>query len=141
MADEVKHERSVSDELSKLGKQFSDVIRTAWESDDRKKIQDEIIEGLQKFGDEVTEALQKAAESEPGKQVASQAEKVIADVKESNVAEDVRKGLLQGMDALNRELGKLSEKLEKQPAAASEAKKPPEAEATEEVTRPSEPES
>jgi hypothetical protein len=122
MSDESKQERSVSDELNRLGQQFSEVIRTTWESEDRKRIQSEIIEGLKRFGDEVTGALNKVAESDTGKQVTTQTEKVIADVKESGLAEDVRKGLLQGLDALNRELGKLSEKLEKE--AKSEPKPP-----------------
>jgi hypothetical protein len=129
MSEESKHERSVSDELNKLGQQFSEVIRTTWESEDRKRIQGEIIEGLQRFGNEVTGALNKVAESDTGKQVTSQTEKVVADVKESGVAEDIRKGLLQGLDALNRELGKLSERLEKEAKAESEPPKPPAPEA------------
>jgi uncharacterized protein with ACT and thioredoxin-like domain len=123
MSDEAKQERSVSDEISQLGKQFSEVIRTAWESDDRKRIQGEIIEGLRRFGDEVTEALQKVAESDTGKQVSTQTEKVISDVKQSGIADDVRKGVLQGLDTLNRELGKLSERLEREGEVAAEAEK------------------
>ena len=46
MSEEGKQERSVSDELNKLGQHFSEVIRTTWESEDRKRIQGEIIEGL-----------------------------------------------------------------------------------------------
>ncbi len=117
MSEEGKQERSVSDELNKLGQHFSEVIRTTWESEDRKRIQGEIIEGLRRFGDEVTGALSKVAESDTGKQVTTQTEKVISDVKESGVADDVRKGLLQGLDALNRELSKLSERLEKEAKA------------------------
>ena len=124
MGAEGKQESNVSDELNKLGKQFSDVIRTTWESEDRKRIQGEIIEGLQRFGDEITDALHKVAESDSGKQAAKQAEKVVTDVKESSVTEDLRKGLLQGLDALNRELSKLSEKLDKE--AEVKAEKTPE---------------
>ncbi len=129
MSEEGKQERSVSDELNRLGRQFSEVIRTTWESEDRKRIQDEIIEGLKRFGDEVAGALNKVAESDTGKQATTQTEKVIADVKESGVAEDVRKGLLQGLDALNRELGKLSERLEKEAKAEPEQTEPPAPEA------------
>ena len=117
MSEESKHERSVSDELNKLGQHFSEVIRTTWESEDRKRVQGEIIEGLRRFGDEVTGALNKVAESDTGKQVTTQTGKVINDVKESGVADDIRKGLLQGLDALNRELSKVSEKLEKEAQA------------------------
>jgi len=117
MAEEGQDERSVAGEFNKLGKQFVTVIRTAWESEDRKRVEQEIVDGLQKFGDEITGVLQKAADSETGKQFTVRAEEVIADVKTSDVADDVRKGMLSALEALNKELGKLSEKLD---AAASE---------------------
>ena len=125
MSEEMHEERNVAEELNNLGKQFVSVIRTAWESEDRKRIQDEIMEGLQKFGDEITHTLQKASESETGKEVTAKAEKVITDVKASDVADDVRKGLLSGLDALNVELGKLSEKLDAMAQKRAEAQAQP----------------
>jgi MoxR-like ATPase len=125
MSEEMHEERNVAEELNNLGKQFVSVIRTAWESEDRKRIQDEIMEGLQKFGDEITNTLQKASESETGKEVTAKAEKVITDVKASDVADDVRKGLLSGLDALNVELGKLSEKLDAMAQKRAEAQAQP----------------
>ncbi len=117
MAEEPKVERNIADELSKLGTQVADAIKAAWESEDRKKLQTEITEGVQKFGVQVTEALDKASESETAKDLREKAEKVVEDLRESDVVEDVRKGILTGLDALNRELGKLLAKLEAKPAA------------------------
>jgi len=122
MSDEPRAEKSITDELSKLGKQVAEAIRAAWESEDRRKLQAEIAEGLQKFGQQVGEALEKAGESEVARQLRQQAEKVVAEVRETDVAEEIRKGLLAGLEAINKELSKLLERLE-----AKEAKKPPEA--------------
>jgi hypothetical protein len=128
MSEEVKAEKSIVDELNKMGQQVADAIKAAWESDDRKKLQNEITEGLQKFGDQVTDAAKKASESDAARQMREQAEKVVAEVRESNVTEDIRKGLLNGLEALNRELGKLLEKLEnKTPPAPPPAPEAPEA--------------
>jgi hypothetical protein len=113
MSEEPKVEgRSIVDELSKLGQQMASAIKAAWESDDRKKLQAEILDGLQKFGDEVTQALDKAGKTETAQDLKVKAEKVATDVRASAVAEDVRKGIIGGLDVLNQELGKLVEKLE-----------------------------
>jgi hypothetical protein len=122
MSEEPKVEnRSIVDELSKLGQQMAYAIKTAWESDDRRKLQAEILDGLQKFGEEVTEALDKAGKSETAQDLRVKAERVAADVRASAVAEDVRKGVISGLDVLNTELGKLVEKLEPKATAADEA--------------------
>lgn len=126
MSEEPKAVRSIADELNKLGTQVADAIKAAWESEDRKKLQTEIAEGVQKFGAQVTEALDKASESEAAKDLREKAEKVVEDLRESDVVEEVRKGILTGLDALNRELGKLLAKLEATPAAeAPPAAEPP----------------
>jgi hypothetical protein len=125
MSEEPKVEgRSITEELSKLGKQMAEAIKTAWESDDRKKLQAEILDGLQKFGDEVTDALDKAGKTETAQDLRVKAEKVATDVRASNVAEDVRKGIISGLDVLNQELGKLVEKLEPKAQSADEAAAP-----------------
>ena len=139
MSEEPKVEgRTITDELSKLGKQMADAIKAAWESDDRKKLQAEIVEGLQKFGDEVTEALDKAGQSETAKDLRIKAEKVTVDVRESGVVEDVRKGIIGGLDVINKELGKLVEKLEPKTKPADEV--PAAAEAPAEPAAPEAPE-
>ncbi len=138
MTEETRPEKNIADELNRLGKQIADTIKAAWESDDRKKLQTEITEGLQKFGEQVTEATKKAGESDTAKQLREQAEKVAAEVRESNVVEEVRQGLLTGLETLNKELGKLLERLEQGKAPTPAA--PPAAEAAEEpladITQP-----
>jgi hypothetical protein len=138
MSEEPKVEgRTITDELSKLGKQMADAIKAAWESDDRKKLQTEIVEGLQKFGDEVTEALDKAGQTDTAKELRVKAEKVTVDVRESGVVEEVRRGIISGLDVINKELGKLVEKLETKTQPADEA--PDAAEAPAEPAAPEAP--
>jgi len=112
MSEEPRVEKSLVEQLDHLGRQLADAIRLAWESEDRKKLQAEITEGLDEFGKQVTAALDKASQSDAAKQLKEQTAKVAADVRESDVAGQVRKGMLAGLDTANRELGKLLEKLE-----------------------------
>jgi hypothetical protein len=129
MSEDPQEEKTIAQEFSRLGKQVADAIHAAWESEDRKKLQAELADGLQRFEAELDAALQKAAQSDAAKQVREQTEKVVADVKDSNVADEVRKGLISGLDVLNKELSKLVEKLEPKgtteaPAGAAEAPTP-----------------
>jgi hypothetical protein len=130
MAEGTEEEKSISGELGKLGKQVADAIDRAWESEDRKKLQLEIAKGLETFGEQVSDAMRKASESEAAKEIREQTDKVVSQVRESDVSGEVRKGLISGLEVLNRELGKLVERLEVPPKSTSDtAESPPPAEA------------
>ena len=111
MADETPTP-TITDELSKMGKLVAQAIQAAWESDERKKLEAEVVDGLRKFGDEVSAATKKAGDSDTAKQIKTQAEKVAADMQQKDVAGDIRKGLISGLEVINQELGKLVERLE-----------------------------
>lgn len=125
-------EKSISSELARLGKQVADAISQAWESEDRKKLQAEVTVGLETFGDQVSEAMRKASESDAANQLRDETEKVVARVRESDVTAEVRKGLISGLEVLNRELGKLVERLEVEPQPSA----PPAAESAGPVEPP-----
>jgi hypothetical protein len=116
-------EKTISGELSRLGQQVAEAINKAWESEDRRKVQAEVTTGLESFGSQVSEAMRKASDSEAASQIRDQTEKVVAQVRQSDVTGEVRKGLIAGLEVLNRELGKLVERLEVPPQAPA----PPEA--------------
>jgi len=127
MTDQPRTPSAITDELSKMGKLVAQAFQSAWESEDRKKLEAEFTEGLRKFSDEVTTAAKRAGESDAAKQIKVQAEKVVTEVKEHDVAEEIRKGLLTGLEAINQELGKLVERLEPKKAAAPAPESPAEA--------------
>ena len=112
-------EKSISGELSRLGKQVAEAINVAWESEDRKKLQAEVTTGLESFGAQVGDAMRKASESDAATQIRDQTEKVVAQVRQSDVTGEVRKGLIAGLEVLNRELGRLVERLEVAPEPAT----------------------
>ncbi len=134
MSEQPRTPSSIVDELSKMGKLVAQAVQSAWASEERKKLEAEIAEGMRKLSDELTEAARKAGESDAAKQLRAQAEKVVAEVKESDITEEIRKGLLVGLEALNQELGKLVERLEPKKAPAAESAQPPAAESPAEST-------
>lgn len=125
--DEPKIERTIADELARLGEQLAAAAKSAWENEDRKKLQAEITTGVQRFGQEISDAVNKAAESEQAKEFKTRATKIADDVQKTDVIEEVRKGILVGLEAINRELGKLLERME--PKAGEAEVVAPEAEA------------
>jgi hypothetical protein len=133
-------EKSISSELARLGKQVAEAISQAWEGEDRKKLQAEVTAGLETFGDQVSDAMRKASESDAANQIRDQTESVVARVRESDVTAEVRKGLISGLEILNRELGRLVERLEvePQPSAPPAAESAGPAEPAEPATEPAE---
>lgn len=126
MTDQPRTPSPIAEELNKMGKLLVQAVQAAWESEERKKLEAEVTEGLRKISDEVTAAARKANESDAAKQLKVQAEKIATEVKEHDIAEEVRKGLLVGLEAINQELGKLVERLEpKKKAEADEPDEPP----------------
>jgi hypothetical protein len=125
MADEQRPTTNISEELNKLGAQVAEAIRVAWESDERKKLQGEIVEGAQRFGHQLEEAVRQAKESEAAQRVKTQAEQVASKARETDVVEDVREGLLNGLQTLNRELGKLLARMEEGKAGTAAAPEQP----------------
>lgn len=112
-------EKSIADELARLGKQVAEAVKAAWESEDRKKIQADVADGLQKFGQEVSGAFERAAESEQAKEMRVKAERVADDIAKSDVVGEVRRGIVSGLEVVNRELGRLLERLEAKQGAAT----------------------
>ncbi len=119
MSEEPKVDRNIADELGKLGQQVANAAKAVWESEERRKLQAELTRGVEKFSQELSATLDKAAESEEAKALRVKAEKVVEEVREADVIEDIRKGILAGLEVLNRELGKLVEKLDITPDAPS----------------------
>ena len=112
MTQEPRSTSNLTEELSKLGNQVAEAVRLAWESDERKRVQADIAEGVKNFSVQLDEAVRKASESEAARKVKLQAEQVATKAKDSDVVDDMREGLLVGLQSLNRELGKLLVRLE-----------------------------
>jgi hypothetical protein len=111
---------NITEELSKMGNQVAEALRLAWESDERKRLQTEINEGLQQFGVQVDEAMKRASESDAAKRVQKQAQEVVTRARGSEVVDDVREGLLTGLQSINRELTRLLSRLEAEKTRAVE---------------------
>jgi hypothetical protein len=105
----VKEEASdIAQELADLGKKLREAINTAWNSEERHKIQGEIQEGLQRFSTEVDTAIKNLRESDVGEKVKSGVKQVREDVEAGKVADDLRRGTVSALRSLSEALDKMA---------------------------------
>ncbi|MEZ4643345.1 MAG: hypothetical protein R3E31_11545 [Chloroflexota bacterium] len=112
----------VVEELKGLGRQFAETLQSAWNSEERQKIESEIREGVQSFVGEVDKVIREARESDVATKVKSEAAKVKTRVETGEFSKKARDGFVQGLQWLSEELGKLAEQFnpkEKEPPADS----------------------
>ncbi len=116
MSDQPEHESNdIADELRQLGKNIKEALRSAWESQERQKLQQEIQSGLSELGN----MLNQAADDFNGSQAGQNIKADISDFKErlrtGEVESKVRSEILEALQTANRELKR-----------ATQSRRPPE---------------
>ncbi|MEA3336405.1 MAG: hypothetical protein U9R25_10880 [Chloroflexota bacterium] len=103
-------------EIGNLGDKVAGAIRSAWESDERRKAEVEIREALKTAGTQLDGISEDLHASEVAQDLKTQASRMVGTVEESQVTQEVRKGLLLGLHKLNEELNRLLNPSEEEPA-------------------------
>lgn len=114
----------IVEELKNLGRQVAETLRSAWESEERQKMETDVREGIKSFADEVDKVIREARDSEPAQKVREEATEIKSKMEETDLGKKARTSLVQGLGWLSEELGKLAEQLmpkEKQPETTAEA--------------------
>jgi len=106
--EEGAHARSIADELRELGQQLSAALKAAWESEERLELQREISEGLLALGEQIEEVARRARESEALQEAETDVKEAVAKAKRSDVVQNLRQGLVDGLQSINRELARLT---------------------------------
>lgn len=119
--------RDYTGELKELGRQFADTVQTAWNSEERARVENEVREGVKSFVNEVDKAIREAKESQAAAKIKEEAAEVKTKIESGKLGQKTRGGLVQGLQWLSEELGKLAEQF-------TPAEKSPQAESTSEET-------
>ena len=101
--------RDFGEELKNLGKQFADTVQTAWNSEERRQVEGEIRAGVKSFVAEVDKAIKEAKESQAAAKVKEEATEFKTKVETGDFGKKAREGLVQGLQWLSEELGKLAD--------------------------------
>ncbi len=97
----------LASEFKQLGDNLKKVFVGAWESEQRKNLQEDIGQGLAELGDSLKRTAEEIQGSETGRRVVSEAEDLRERVRSGEVEEKIRSDLQSLLHKLNEELEKV----------------------------------
>lgn len=96
-------------EFKHLGRQFAETIEAAWNSDERRRIEQDVREGVRSFAGEVDKVLADAKSSPASDRIREEGGKIKEQVDSTDLGRRARSGIVQGLAWMSEELGKLAE--------------------------------
>lgn len=106
MAETKNPEGSVVEELRHLGQNLIDTLHAAWSSPERKRLQEEIGEGLSDLAVTLRQEVQAFQESPTGQRLREDVEDLRERIRSGEAEEKIRSELLSALRLVNRELEK-----------------------------------
>lgn len=110
--------KELIDELTNLGHKFVEVVEVAWNSEQRKKIEEDLRSGLVTVAGSLEDGFKRVSSSKEAQEAVNAAEDVAEKVRTSKLAVELSGALAQGLRALSEQMEKLSQDL-KQSASQS----------------------
>jgi hypothetical protein len=108
------------DELNRLGAKFAEAIEVAWKSEQRKRLEDDLRNGITSAAQSVEEHLKELSRREEARKVLDRAEDVADKVRSSRVSQEIASVLTQGLRALSEQLDKLAQEMREREAARTQ---------------------
>ena len=106
----------IGEQLNELGKNLRDALRTAWESDERRKLQLDIEDGLTNLRDSLNEAASDFSNSPTGKNLKEDVKDLHERWQTGEVGSKVRSEITEALRTVNKELQKASMKNQPPPS-------------------------
>lgn len=103
-----KRTGDLAGEFHELGKNLQGILRAAWESEERKKLQEELRLGLSDLGNMVNQAANEFQSSPTGQRIKEDMEDFQQRVRSGEVENKVREEILSALRMVNSELEKVS---------------------------------
>jgi len=104
-------------QFQELGQRLVSTARSAWQSEQRQELQQEITDGLRTVRDQLNEAVDTARTSarnqNVGETVKEQVGKASETLRSNDLLDELRTGLATGLRELNEQLQRISERLER----------------------------
>ncbi len=110
------------DELTVLADKFAAVVRTAWNSEQRKQIESDVKSGLSNMATSIEDGFKQVASSTEAKDLQSKAGEVGEKVTSSKFFADLTGALTVGLRSLSDQLDKVSKDLQTKNSAAAASK-------------------
>jgi uncharacterized phage infection (PIP) family protein YhgE len=116
------------DELTQLADKFATVVRSAWNSEQRKQVEADVRAGLSTMAVSIEDGLKQVASSNEAKDLQTKATEVGEKVTSTKFFAELTGALTTGLRTLSDQLDKVSEDLQAKNAATGAMPPPPAAE-------------
>jgi signal recognition particle GTPase len=112
---------NIGEQLNELGKNLRDALQTAWESEERRKLQKEIEDGLANLGASLSQASKDFSNSPTGKTIKEDVEDLHERWRTGEVGTKARSEIMEALRKVNEELQKATRKNPPPPADKPQA--------------------
>jgi hypothetical protein len=116
------------DELYSLGQQLTTAVKAMWDSEDSRKLRQEIGDGFVELGRQVDDAVKTAQDSETAHQLSEQVKETMEKARQSDIAAKLEQGLTEGLHDLNVQLAKMVSSMESRGTSQAAPEDAPEGE-------------
>jgi hypothetical protein len=113
MTDNPPPQGTIEDEFRTLGKNLLDTLRTMWDSPERKKVQEEIEQGLNQLADTLKAEADTFKQSPTGQRLQSDLNDLHQRVRSGEAETAAREEILKALRAINTELGKVADQIKR----------------------------
>ena len=104
MSEQPERPNSIKEEFKLLGENLKEAVQSAWESDTRQQVQQEMEAGLTELGHTLNEILTDIRESDTGKQILTEVDEIGEKLRSGEMAEKAGQGLVSVLKKINQEL-------------------------------------
>ena len=105
-------EPDLEQELAELGRRLTQAAQTAWETEEARRLRQEVRAGLEKLMAELERGVEKAREHPTTQKVQEEVEEVLESARRGKIAQEVKAGMAEALRSLNEELARLIQRLE-----------------------------
>jgi hypothetical protein len=125
MSEEQPQEEKLGEAFRNLGKNIVDVFRAAWESPERKNLQEELESGLNEFSNSIKKEVDEFAATPTGQQIKSDVESIKESIRSGETEAKVRSEVLNALRIVNTQLERISQEFSEKKAPNSAEGTPP----------------
>ncbi len=116
MSEHKQEEYNIRDEFRALGDNLKNILQSAWESEERKKLQGELESGMRELGRALDEAVEDFKAGEVGQNIQREVDQISERVRSGEMEQKTREEILKALKLLNAELEKATAKFEQSEA-------------------------
>jgi hypothetical protein len=104
-----KEGNDIADELRQLGNNIKEALRSAWESQERQKLQQEVQDGLAELGTFLNQAADDLKNTQTGQTIKADIDDLRERMRTGEVENKVRSEILEALQTANRELKRVTQ--------------------------------